>query len=117
LVFLCETWLNNSNKINLDSFENVSSFGRCNNIGKRNEGGLCLYCTPDILKGMEVVKEIEKDITLIRLKNEFFHNENDIYICFVYIPHEKSTYYNLNECDFFDLIEEVIFDYRERVTY
>lgn len=37
-----------------------------------------------------------------------------IYICFVYIPHEKSTYYNLNECDFFYLIEEVIFYYTEK---
>lgn len=114
LIFLCETWLKENEKVYINDFEIVSSFGRPNKIGVRHEGGIAVYCKPDILNGIDVIKEIKSGIVLIKLRKEFFFKDEDIYICFVYIPHEKSSYYNVHDCDFFETIDNIVLEYKEK---
>jgi hypothetical protein len=67
------------------------------NIGKRNEGGLAVFCRHFLNDGITVEKELNYDIVLVKLKCDFFYIENDMYICFSSVPHEKSNFYALME--------------------
>jgi hypothetical protein len=42
ILFLSETWLNDSNLIDIDGFVKISCVNWSVNIGKRNEGGLAV---------------------------------------------------------------------------
>ena len=111
LIFLCETWLSDSERLDISNFEILTSFSRKTNIGVRREGGISVYCKPYIYNGIIVEKILTNGIVLVKLKKDFFHMQDDMYICFVYIPHERSSFYSINDCDFFNCIESIFLEY------
>jgi hypothetical protein len=50
----------------------------------------------------------------VKLKCDFFYIENDMYICFSYVPHEKSKFYELCEFDFHETIESIVLEYSDK---
>lgn len=66
-------------------------------------------------KGLHIEKELDYGIVILKLKHDYFHIEKDIFICFTYIPHEKSNFYQICEYDFHDTIEGIILEYSEKV--
>lgn len=72
ILFLSETWLNDSNLIDIDGFVKISRVNRSVNIGKRNEGGLAVFCRHFLNDGITVEKELNYGIVLVKLKCDFF---------------------------------------------
>jgi hypothetical protein len=76
--------------IDIDGFVKISCVNRSVNIGKRNEGGLAVFCRHFLNDGITVEKELNYGIVLVKLKCDFFYIENDMYICFSYVPSPPS---------------------------
>jgi hypothetical protein len=72
ILFLSETWLHDSNLIDIDGFVKISCVNRSVNIGKRNEGGLAVFCRHFLNDGITV----EKDDTYV-----LYNEKNDVH-CF-----------------------------------
>ena len=70
-IFLCETWLKEYDKLNIDGFENTTSFCRSKNIGIRNEGEIAVFGKSNIADGIIVEKIINDGIVLIKLDKLF----------------------------------------------
>jgi hypothetical protein len=73
-------------------------------------GGLAVFCRHFLNDGITVEKELNYGIVLEKLKCDFFYIENDMYICFSYVPHEKSKFYELCEFDFHETIESIVLE-------
>ncbi|CAC5374406.1 unnamed protein product [Mytilus coruscus] len=86
-------------------------------IGTRHEGGLAIFCKTKLTDGISIDRELDCGVVVIKLKHEFFNTANDIYICFSYIPHEKSNFYNKCDVDFYDIIESVCLEFKEKGSF
>ncbi|CAC5403656.1 unnamed protein product [Mytilus coruscus] len=86
-------------------------------IGTRSDGGLAICCKTKLTDGISVDRELDCGIVIIKLKHELFNTANDIYIYFSYIPHEKSNFYNKCDVDFYDIIESVCLEYKEKGSF
>ncbi|CAC5366848.1 unnamed protein product [Mytilus coruscus] len=86
-------------------------------IGTRSEGGLAIFCKTKLTDGISIDRELDCGIVIIKLKHEFFNTANDIHICFSNIPHEKSNFYNKCDVDFYDIIESVCLEYKEKGSF
>jgi hypothetical protein len=60
ILFLSETWLNDSNLIDIDGFVKISYVNRSVNIGKRNEGGLAVFCRHFLNDGITLKSNHER---------------------------------------------------------
>ncbi|VDI21679.1 Hypothetical predicted protein [Mytilus galloprovincialis] len=117
ILFLCETWLQEKNIIEIEGFVKLICLNRNVKIGTRSEGGLAIFCKTKLSDGISIDREIDCGIVIIKLNHEFFNTANDIYICFSYIPHEKSNFYNKCDVDFYDIIERVCLEYKEKGSF
>ena len=72
ILFLSETWLNDSNLIDIDGFVKISCVNRSVNIGKRNDGGLAVFCRHFLNDVITVEKELNYGIVFVKLKCDFF---------------------------------------------
>ncbi|CAC5386911.1 unnamed protein product [Mytilus coruscus] len=86
-------------------------------IGTRSDGGLAICCKTKLTDGISIDRELDCGIVIIKLKHELFNTANDIYIYFSYIPHEKSNFYNKCDVDFYDIIESVSLEYKEKGSF
>ena len=102
--------------MNIKGFINIYTVNRLVNIGKRSEGGLGVYCKVNIEKNIEVVKVFNEGIILLKYKNGE-HDQEDLYMCFTYIPHEKSAFYKKFDFDFYDKITELNVEYSTKGAY
>ena len=114
ILFISETWLSQNNLIDIDGFMNISCVNRTTNIGIRNEGGIAIFCKKYLFGGLTIENELNFGIVILTLKKDFFAISNDIYICFSYIPHEKSNYYQICDIDFHELIEGIVLELKEK---
>ncbi|CAC5399998.1 E3.1.11.2 [Mytilus coruscus] len=114
ILFLCESWLKDNNLIEIDGFAKVSCVNRKQNIGIRSEGGIAVFCKNHIVDGIFVEKKFEYGIVIIKLDKLFFNSFDDTFICFAYIPHEKSNFYQICEHDFHDIIESIVLEYKSK---
>ena len=73
-----------------------------------------MFCRHFLNDGITVEKELNYGIVLVKLKCDFFYIENDMYICFSYVPHEKSKFYELCEFDFHETIESIVLEYSDK---
>ncbi|CAC5423117.1 unnamed protein product [Mytilus coruscus] len=113
-LFLSETWLKENNLIVIDGFERISCVFRNKNIGTRNEGGIAVFCKSFLCNGIIAEKELNDGIILLKLDHNFFATDKDIFICFSYVPHERSNYYQLCDIDFHDIIESIVNNYSDK---
>ncbi|VDI46083.1 Hypothetical predicted protein [Mytilus galloprovincialis] len=114
ILFLSETWLKDNNLLVIDGFDRISCVFRNKNIGTRNEGGIAVFCKSFLCNGIIVEKELNDGIILLKLDHSFFDTDKDIFICFSYVPHERSNYYQLCDIDFHDIIESIVNNYSDK---
>ena len=114
LLFLCETWLKDSNVFDIEGFVNITFVNRNVNIGTRCEGGIAVFCRQFLLNAITVEKVYNEGIVVLKLNHTFFDIEKDIFICFSYIPHEKSNFYQLCEIDFHETICSIVLEYSDK---
>ena len=104
LFCLSETHVSPDFNISLDNYHTYKS---CRKISVNNRfyGGLCIFISNIIKKGVKVIRNNHQEIIWLKLKKDFFKLEKDIYICFTYISPSNSSYYKNNDFD-----SESIFD-------
>ncbi|CAC5361376.1 unnamed protein product [Mytilus coruscus] len=116
VLFLCETWLQKDILINIEGFTVVTYVNRKKNIVQREEGGIAVFCKNNIFEGIAIEKEYDHGIVLIKFSKLYFNLNDDLYICFAYIPHEKSNFYRICDNDFHDDIENIFLEYKYKGT-
>ncbi|KAJ8307756.1 hypothetical protein KUTeg_014692 [Tegillarca granosa] len=114
LLLLTETWLKKEEVVHLDGFVDVSFINRSVNIGRRNEGGLGVFCKAGKVNGISVEKKIQNGIIISKLSKSYFSMNDDVYICLVYIPHAKSEYYNVVDFDFFETLTDITCEFEQK---
>ena len=104
LVFLTETW--SDTIVNVPGFRAfVSDIATPNtNRGCRLSGGITLLMKTKLEKHVSIVKQ-SKNFLWCKVSREILNTELDLFLCGIYIPPEKSVYF---EDDIFDKLENDI---------
>jgi hypothetical protein len=79
--------------IQLDDFSRLVHLIRPNELkqtGKRS-GDLSVYIRNNIRPGVKILEHETNDSIWVKLCKKFFGLQKDLFICFVYDPHENST--------------------------
>ena len=108
LFCLSETHVGPDLNIALDNYYVYKS---CREISANNRffGGLCIFISNFIRKGIKVIRNNHQDIVWLKIRKDFFKLDKDLYICFTYISPSNSSYYRNNDTDsesVFDLIKQ-----------
>jgi exonuclease III len=80
---------------------------------KRGHGGICLFYKNHIKNGLKIVEKNSQGIIWVKLCKYFFDLQDDIFVCFLYIPPSNSVYFNLVDTDYFELLEYNIRKYSD----
>jgi hypothetical protein len=75
----------------------------------RYYGGLGIFRKISIRDHIKILPSTLKDFQWIKFEKDFFHLENDIYLCTGYIPPINSSYSNTKKLnvDIIDAIETI----------
>jgi len=115
IFFVCETWQKDIIDYNINGYDCVS-IPRPESVQKssyRGHGGVCLFYSTFISKGVKIVETDTSGIIWIKLCKHYFNADDDIFICFSYIPPQNSHYYILHPIGFFETIEVGIRKYSD----
>jgi hypothetical protein len=82
-------------------------------VNPHDKGGIAFFFRSQLKQGVSKLSVNESGIVWVKLDKSFFGLESDYYLCGVYIPHERSTYYRREDIDFFEIIECDIGTYSE----
>ena len=76
--------------------------------GKRGHGGICLFVRDTTCPGIEVTSKNEVGFLWVKLCKSFFGFQDDVFVCFCYIPPKDSVYYKNVDINLFDVLERDI---------
>jgi exonuclease III len=115
IVFLFETWANCHSNIDIDGYYSVNLYRKYQHRNaKRSSGGIALYIKENLKDGVTVVRQHYDSVIWLKLDKVFFHTENDVYICGVYIWPEDSPVYNICDVDLFEIVQNDIYDFESK---
>lgn len=90
IVFLSECWVNSESTLDLFHLtQGYASFMYPRTRGKG--GGMVILVRDELLAHFSVCKYVGDSMVWVKLSGIY---KNDVYICFVYIAHENSVFYN-----------------------
>ena len=119
IVCLSESWTNKHSLIDITGYSNpIHSFRKYQNRrAKRSSGGLIVYIKDFIRNGVKLIQNTIDCIIWLKLDKNYFHIDDDIYICFTYIAPESSPVHNMYNVDIFDQLEQdiVLFSQRGKI--
>ena len=109
-MLLGEKWLSEKHLINLD----INGYRRVHIFGQKSHGvkkdrqscGISVYFREELKDKILVVDKNDCGIIWIELSNELFHFNEDVYLCYVYIPPTSSKVLKDKDFDFFEEIEK-----------
>ena len=114
IVFMCETHASYQDNLHYNGYKYIAV---CRSQEpSRARGGLGVFIKHSVSKGVHVVDKSNCEYIWLKLSKHFFGFDNDIYMCFVYIPPANSSYAirtDLNN-DIFDNIEKSISEFSKR---
>ena len=115
IIFCSDTWEKGYDDFCLQGYESVlvPRPESLLNIVKRGHGGVGLFYKSSLKEGINIVEKDEKGLIIVQLKHEFFCIIDDVYICFVYVPPSSSRYFDLNDTDYFQILEEKCLKYSD----
>ena len=106
ILFISETWQKDNEDYQIKGYK-ILTVPRPESIhSRRGHGGICLFYKECLQDGIDICEIDNKGIIWIKLCKTYFGFENDLYICFVYIPPCNSVYYQSHEEGFFEVIEQ-----------
>ena len=98
IILLCEIWASEQDDFTLEGFMYYNYPRKYkHHAAKRNSGGLGLFIRNELQNGVTIWTNTDDVIALIILKRSFFGFENDIYLAYVEIVPEGSTYLKYDE--------------------
>ena len=114
IVFMCETHASDRDTLYCNGYKHITV---CRSQEpSRARGGLGVFIKHSISKGVQVMDKSNCEYIWLKLLKSFFGFNNDIYLCFAYIPPANSSYTirtGLNK-DIFDNMEESISRYSKK---
>ena len=118
-IFACvETWLSPHRLGEIQCIENFTHFSSAgvkytdNNRG-RYSGGITVFIHKDVCAGAKLL-EINEYYAWFRLNKNDFGTEEDIYICFLYIPPDGSSAYSVTDLNAFNVLEDTYQKYSRK---
>lgn len=112
---MSETWISKNNTTNLDilGFKCVHAYAnKSHGVKKgRYSGGISVYYRDSISDKITVVEKNNIGIIWLKIDNELFSFDQNVYICNAYIPPNNSKVLDNREIDIFDEIENGIENY------
>ena len=114
LIFCSVTWQTSRDSFELSGYEcfdvpRLSSLTA--NRRNRGHGGICCLSEMNYQMVYKFLKKNPDGFLWVQLDREFFDLEQNICICFTYIPPKDSKYYKLSEIDLFETLETGIRQY------
>ncbi len=115
MIFISETWQNSTLDFHIDGFESycVPRTESLNKTSKRGHGGICLFYSTLVSDGVTIVDTDVNGIIWVKLCKQFFNLDDDIYICFAYVPPQNSVYFALHPIGFYESIEAGVRKYSD----
>ena len=108
IVFMCETHASGKDILYCNGYKYIAV---CRSQEpSRARGGLGVFIKHSLSKGVQVMDNSNCEYIWLKLSKSFFGFNNDVYLCFAYIPPANSSYTirtGLNK-DIFDNMEESI---------
>ena len=116
LLLFNETWLSSKDQSNLeiDEYKSVHIFAnKSPGVRKgRLSGGISLYSRQCYADKIKVVEQHQNGILWIKIQNDLFHHDQDVFLCHVYIPPANSKLRKNDEFDIFETTEQGIIKYK-----
>lgn len=115
LILLSETWLNKKQPLNTDINGYISYHVYGNKRSGTNKGrfsgGLSIYYKNELSDNISIVETNQYGIVWLKLKQDLFSVESDMYLCHTYIPPVNSKVLIDQDFDFFYEIEKGVEKY------
>lgn len=113
IIFLSETWQKNENDFCLNGYESISLPRPESLKSKRGHGGICLFYKNSLKHGIIVQETDNAGFLWVKFCKTYFGFEEDLYVCFVYIPPSNSVYYLTHEIGYYEVLESKIRKYQK----
>ena len=79
----------------------------------RQSGGISVYFREELKDEISIVEKNDFGIIWIKLSNKLFHFNEDVYLCYVYIPPTSSKVLKDKDFDFFEEVEKGLEKYNK----
>lgn len=113
IIFLSETWQKNENDFSLNGYGSISLPRSETLKSKRGHGGFFLFYKNSLKHGIIVQETDDAGCFWVKLCKTYFGYEEDLYVCFVFIPPSNSVYYLTHEIGYYEVLERKIRKYQE----
>lgn len=118
VVLLSETWLSNTECLNLeiDGYSCDHIFGN-KSVGTRKgrfSGGISIYYKNCYRDKIHIVEKHQCGIMWVKVQNDLFKFDEDVFICSLYIPPHSSKVLNSHDIDMYELLEQGVLRYRDQ---
>ena len=80
----------------------------------QGSGGIAILLKPELKKGLKFFPSKNNDYVWAKLDKNFFHTQNDIYLCVAYVPPSNSTYTMRLEENILDRIETDVYKFKTK---
>ena len=118
LVFLSETWLSNKETMNFDipgfCSELIPGNKTKNTTKGRYSGGLAFYYKNNLKNCTSIVKTNQTGILWIKVNEQLFPFDQELYICHIYVPPTDSKVLTSSNIDLYDQLEQDIIKYNDQ---
>ena len=110
IILLGETWISKKHCIDLEinGYQSEHVFGqKSHGVTKgRQSGGISVYFKNELKDNISIIEKHDFGIIWIKLSNTLFHFNEDVYICYVYIPPTSSKVRKDKDLEFFEEVEK-----------
>ena len=108
VVFLQETWLVDSNQLNVSGFSIFRSDRGSHKKKHSGSGGVVTLYKTHLSKGLSKIPSKHKDFMWVKFDRNFFNMTNDLYIINCYIPPEDSVVHIDTSYDILEVLFEEV---------
>ena len=99
IYMFSETWLSSSEQLNLDiqGYTCDHLYGNKSAGAKRGRysGGISIYYKNYLKNSIHIVEKNQCGVVWVKIQNDVFSFQEDVYICNVYIPPSNSKVYGV----------------------
>ena len=110
IVFLSETWQSKSETLNFDISGFHSDFipgNKSRNTTRgRHTGGLAVYYKDCLTNYIYIVKKEQSGILWIKISEELFPFDQDVFMCTIYVTPTDSKIFNSTNIDLYDQLKQ-----------
>ncbi len=111
VVFFQETWLIDSNQLNVDGFSILRSDRGSHKKKSTGSGGVVTLYKTSLSKGITKLPSKHKDFMWVKFDKNIFHLESDLYVINCYIPPEDSVVHADTNYDIMEVLFEEVSKY------